>query len=386
MKEKDRSSSLYRKVRHIAATRFPWLKRFKKPRLRLRDVKKRQDALEKQLEELKQQQSVQDEYFRQAADRNEVTDRRIRRLEGVDPAYAVGIVDRICQSSKLLKLLKLNLSIQPTVWGDASRLEIAPSASVFPCFFNVNSGKISIGEHTFAGSGVSILAGSHDPKLQGFLRRDAEMTEGHDIKIGNGVWLASNCTLLGPCTIGDNAIIAAGAVVIPGTDVPENTLYGGIPAKKIADLSFPEKDIRDDPAVLKALDRYSGVLYIDGWKPKVRFAPSPSLLYHTMIGEGKLMLSRRKWTLHYVLTGSPKCRVEMSGSDGKTFLTLTETDGKMDVVFPCEDKEIELISIRMLTEYAELSIALTEPDEQETETSGKGEKVDEQTGSGAPVH
>ena len=85
--------------------------------------------------------------------------------------------DRLCEDREMLSRLNRGLSISYTVWGDPSRLEIDETAKVFTCFFNTNSGRIRIGEATFAGSDVSVLAGAHDPKLTGYLRRDADMTE-----------------------------------------------------------------------------------------------------------------------------------------------------------------------------------------------------------------
>ncbi len=58
------------------------------------------------------------------------------------------------------------------------------------------------------------------------------------IHIGNDVWLGGNVTILPGVTIGNNVIVAAGAVVT--RDVPDNTLVGGVPARKIKDL---ENDI-----------------------------------------------------------------------------------------------------------------------------------------------
>lgn len=49
--------------------------------------------------------------------------------------------------------------------------------------------------------------------------------------IGNNVELHAGCMVIGGVTIGDNAIIGAGAVVIK--DVPENTVVAGNPAKII---------------------------------------------------------------------------------------------------------------------------------------------------------
>ncbi len=49
--------------------------------------------------------------------------------------------------------------------------------------------------------------------------------------IGNDVWIGSRATLLGGITIGDGAIIAAGAVVV--NNVPPYAIVGGVPAKII---------------------------------------------------------------------------------------------------------------------------------------------------------
>lgn len=51
------------------------------------------------------------------------------------------------------------------------------------------------------------------------------------ISIGNRVWIGLNATILKGVTIGDGAVIAAGAVV--NRDVPPNCLVGGVPAKII---------------------------------------------------------------------------------------------------------------------------------------------------------
>ena len=37
--------------------------------------------------------------------------------------------------------------------------------------------------------------------------------------------------------VGSNTIIAAGAVVLEGTQVPSGCIFGGVPAKKIKDIS-----------------------------------------------------------------------------------------------------------------------------------------------------
>lgn len=51
------------------------------------------------------------------------------------------------------------------------------------------------------------------------------------VKIGNDVWIGSNAIILQGITIGDGAIIAAGAVVTK--DVKPYSIVGGVPAKEI---------------------------------------------------------------------------------------------------------------------------------------------------------
>ena len=51
------------------------------------------------------------------------------------------------------------------------------------------------------------------------------------IHIENKVWLGANVTILPGVTIGEGAIVAAGAVVTK--DVAARTIVGGIPAKVI---------------------------------------------------------------------------------------------------------------------------------------------------------
>ena len=45
------------------------------------------------------------------------------------------------------------------------------------------------------------------------------------------MWIGANATILAGVTIGDNAVVAAGAVVTK--DVPADMIVGGIPAKPI---------------------------------------------------------------------------------------------------------------------------------------------------------
>lgn len=57
------------------------------------------------------------------------------------------------------------------------------------------------------------------------------------IHIGDDVWIGGNCTILPGVTIGNNVVVARGAVVTK--DIPDNCVVGGVPASVI-------KNIEDD--------------------------------------------------------------------------------------------------------------------------------------------
>lgn len=123
------------------------------------------------------------------------------------------------------------------VFGDRERLSLAPSAIVNNALFNTASGSIMVGEHAFFGHNVCLLTGTHDVATFGPERQRAIPEGGRDIVIEAGAWIASNATILGPCVVGEHAVVAAGAVVI--SDVPSFTIVGGVPAHKIGEVPRP---------------------------------------------------------------------------------------------------------------------------------------------------
>jgi acetyltransferase-like isoleucine patch superfamily enzyme len=123
------------------------------------------------------------------------------------------------------------------VFGDPSRLELSPTAVVNNALFNVVSGRIVVRDYVFFGHNVSILTGTHDPKAFNEDRLVAIPQTGRDIILNQGVWIASNATVIGPCEIGEHSVVAAGSVVI--RDVPPYTIVGGVPAIAISTLTPP---------------------------------------------------------------------------------------------------------------------------------------------------
>jgi maltose O-acetyltransferase len=91
--------------------------------------------------------------------------------------------------------------------------------------------KISVGHHVNIGHAVTLLTIDHELGAQN--QRCGQSQIG-PIVIGRGVWIGANATLLPGVTVGEGAVVAAGAVV--SRDVPPNTLVGGVPARVLREL------------------------------------------------------------------------------------------------------------------------------------------------------
>ncbi|HTO14578.1 MAG TPA: gamma carbonic anhydrase family protein [Edaphocola sp.] len=59
----------------------------------------------------------------------------------------------------------------------------------------------------------------------------------HGCTIDDNVLVGMGAIIMDNVHVGSNTIIAAGAVVLENTIVPESCIFGGVPAKKIKDIS-----------------------------------------------------------------------------------------------------------------------------------------------------
>jgi carbonic anhydrase/acetyltransferase-like protein (isoleucine patch superfamily) len=59
----------------------------------------------------------------------------------------------------------------------------------------------------------------------------------HGCTVGNNVLIGMGAIVMDDVVIGENSLIAAGAVVLEGTVIPSGSIYAGVPAKKIKDIS-----------------------------------------------------------------------------------------------------------------------------------------------------
>jgi len=124
--------------------------------------------------------------------------------------------------------------------------ELDPSVRVFPPFYTDFGRSISVGKGVFINAcchfqdhgGVTLGDGCQIGHNVVFATLNHELapaaraaTRPAPIVLGRNVWVGSNATILQGVTIGDNAVVAAGAVVTK--DVAADTIVGGVPARTI---------------------------------------------------------------------------------------------------------------------------------------------------------
>lgn len=127
--------------------------------------------------------------------------------------------------------------------------EVDPTLRVFPPFYtdfgkNIHLGRgvfinacchfqdhggVTLGDDCQIGHNVVFATLNH-----GFAPEQRKTTRPAPIVLGRGVWVGSNATILPGVTVGDYAVVAAGAVVT--RDVTASTVVGGVPARPIRTL------------------------------------------------------------------------------------------------------------------------------------------------------
>jgi len=122
------------------------------------------------------------------------------------------------------------------------KVSLGHDASIwFGCVVRGDDAAISIGDRTNIQDGTIIHC---DTGFDLAIGEDCTIGHGaiiHGINIGRGVLIGMGATVLGGATIGDGAVIAAGALVKENAVVPAGTLYAGVPARMIREVSDKER-------------------------------------------------------------------------------------------------------------------------------------------------
>jgi acetyltransferase-like isoleucine patch superfamily enzyme len=92
---------------------------------------------------------------------------------------------------------------------------------------------VTIGRYSMLASNIAIIGDDHNWSEPGVPIQFAGRPRQHKTIIGADVWLGHGVIVIRGVTIGDGAIVAAGAVVTK--DVPAYEVWAGTPAKKLRD-------------------------------------------------------------------------------------------------------------------------------------------------------
>ena len=95
------------------------------------------------------------------------------------------------------------------------------------------AGGINIGNDVIAGSYISFHSENHNFSDSSLLIRQQGVSS-KGITIGNNVWIGAKVTFLDGSNVGNNVVIAAGAVV--NGKFPNNVVIGGVPAKILKEI------------------------------------------------------------------------------------------------------------------------------------------------------
>ena len=119
------------------------------------------------------------------------------------------------------------LRVFPPFYTDFGKnIHLGRNVFINACCHFQDQGGITIGDDCLIGHAVVFATLNH-----GLAPEERFSMTPAPIVLGRNVWVGANATILQGVTIGDNAVIAAGAVVT--RDVPANTIVGGVPAKPI---------------------------------------------------------------------------------------------------------------------------------------------------------
>ena len=122
-------------------------------------------------------------------------------------------------------------SILRNVWIRGTQIQIGANTVVNSyCMLDGRGTDLVIGNNVDIAPFVRIWTLDHDPQSEIYA------TRARSVVIGDHVWLASSSTILPGVTIGEGAVVAAGAVVT--NDVSPWIIVAGVPAKPIGQRSI----------------------------------------------------------------------------------------------------------------------------------------------------
>lgn len=143
----------------------------------------------------------------------------------------LGLVSRYCLTKSLAKGVGENVSIQPGAYiFNVQSLTVGNNVSIHPMCYIEAYGGIEIGNDVSIAHCVTIMSVNHGYKDLTIPIKDQPL-DPRPVCVKDNVWIGSHVVVLGGVTVGEGAVIAAGAIVTK--DVPPYSVVAGVPAKVI---------------------------------------------------------------------------------------------------------------------------------------------------------
>lgn len=173
------------------------------------------------------------------------------RLDDPDyPTLFAVIQKAIHTTAKLNNLVTDNKEEVNAVFSELIGKKVDDTFFIIPPFYSDFGENISIGKNVFVnhactfmdrggitlednvliGPKVNLITTNHPVNPA-----ERKATISQPIVIKKGAWIGVGATILPGVTIGENSIVAAGAVV--SKDIPDNSIVGGVPAKFIKSIN-----------------------------------------------------------------------------------------------------------------------------------------------------
>lgn len=137
--------------------------------------------------------------------------------------------------------------IGPAILADTARVTgdvtLGQDASVwFGVAIRGDVAAITIGDGTNVQDNATVHCDSGEPNVIG-----ADVTIGHNAvvhgqRVGDGTLIGMHATVMGRTRIGQGCLIAAGAVVPPGLEVPDGMVVMGLPGRVVREVNVKERE------------------------------------------------------------------------------------------------------------------------------------------------
>ena len=140
----------------------------------------------------------------------------VKKVRGYEPRFGSNcfLADTAVVVGEVIMGDNCTVWFNAVVRGDVNSITIGDNT-------NIQDGAVIHGTYekarTVIGSNVSI---AHNAVVHG-------CTIEHNVLVGMGA------IIMDDSVVGTNTVIAAGAVVLPGTKIPAGSVYAGVPAKKV---------------------------------------------------------------------------------------------------------------------------------------------------------